>query len=314
MRCHLPTRSSATSCCSWLQDHEPPAIEVAATAEEAETLREWQRTLHAAHWVGIHWPVEYGGRGASRPQVAIYNEELRARRRAAAPRAGGPDARRADVDGARNRGATRRGGCRGSSAPTTCGASCSASPARAATSRASRRVRAEERRRVPRDRAEGVVVVRDLRRHGDRAGAHRSGRAAAQGDLDARAPDGREGRRRAPAAPDDGRLRVQRGLLRRGRGAGREPHRSGERGLAGREHDARQRARRLVRVEGAGAARGGERSLRQGVRPPGDHERPVRAPATRAVVDRRRDLPPAQRAHAATARRAARRSARSRAS
>ena len=27
-------------------------------------------------WVGIHWPVEYGGRGASLAQVAIYNEEL----------------------------------------------------------------------------------------------------------------------------------------------------------------------------------------------------------------------------------------------
>ncbi len=39
-------------------------------------LREWQRTLHAARWVGIHWPVEYGGRGASLTQVAVYNEEL----------------------------------------------------------------------------------------------------------------------------------------------------------------------------------------------------------------------------------------------
>ena len=44
--------------------------------DDAETLREWQRTLHAGHWVGIHWPVEYGGRGASMTQVAIYNEEL----------------------------------------------------------------------------------------------------------------------------------------------------------------------------------------------------------------------------------------------
>ena len=40
----------------------------------------------------------------------------------------------------------------------------------------------------------------------------------------------------------------------------------------------------------------------------------ARASATRAVVDRRRDLPPAQRAHAATGSSAARRSARSRAS
>jgi alkylation response protein AidB-like acyl-CoA dehydrogenase len=61
---------------AWLTAHAPPAVEVAATRDDAETLRDWQRTLHAGHWVGIQWPVEYGGRGASPPQVAIYNEEL----------------------------------------------------------------------------------------------------------------------------------------------------------------------------------------------------------------------------------------------
>jgi alkylation response protein AidB-like acyl-CoA dehydrogenase len=60
----------------WLTEHAPPAVEVAATLDEATTLREWQRTLHAGGWVGVHWPVEYGGRGASLTQVAIYNEEL----------------------------------------------------------------------------------------------------------------------------------------------------------------------------------------------------------------------------------------------
>jgi alkylation response protein AidB-like acyl-CoA dehydrogenase len=60
----------------WLTEHPPPGIEVAATANDARILREWQRTLHADGWVGIHWPVEYGGRGASLTQVAIYNEEL----------------------------------------------------------------------------------------------------------------------------------------------------------------------------------------------------------------------------------------------
>ena len=61
---------------AWLREHPPPDVDVATTAEEAEALREWQRTLHAGGWVGIHWPVEYGGRGASPAQVAIYNEEL----------------------------------------------------------------------------------------------------------------------------------------------------------------------------------------------------------------------------------------------
>ncbi len=61
---------------SWLIEHSPPDVEIATTREEAELLREWQRMLHAGRWVGIHWPVEYGGRGASPLQMAIYNEEL----------------------------------------------------------------------------------------------------------------------------------------------------------------------------------------------------------------------------------------------
>ena len=63
---------------AWLAEHPPPlpGIEFATTPEEADALREWHRTLHAGRWVGIHWPVEYGGRGASVLQVAIYNQEL----------------------------------------------------------------------------------------------------------------------------------------------------------------------------------------------------------------------------------------------
>ncbi|HMG28275.1 MAG TPA: acyl-CoA dehydrogenase family protein [Acidimicrobiia bacterium] len=61
---------------SWLREHTPPDVEVAATFEDAELLRKWQQTLHAGRWVGVHWPVEYGGRGASLAQVAVYNQEL----------------------------------------------------------------------------------------------------------------------------------------------------------------------------------------------------------------------------------------------
>ena len=60
----------------WLADHPAPSVTVATSREQAESLRAWQRDLHAARWVGIHWPVEYGGRGASLTQLAIYNEEL----------------------------------------------------------------------------------------------------------------------------------------------------------------------------------------------------------------------------------------------
>jgi alkylation response protein AidB-like acyl-CoA dehydrogenase len=61
---------------SWLQAHPPPDVEIAATLEDADALREWQRALAAGRWIGVHWPVEYGGRGASLTQVAAYNEEL----------------------------------------------------------------------------------------------------------------------------------------------------------------------------------------------------------------------------------------------
>ncbi|MBV9039808.1 MAG: acyl-CoA dehydrogenase family protein [Acidimicrobiia bacterium] len=67
---------------SWLAEHPSPSIAIATTGEEAETLREWQRTLFAGGWVGIHWPEECGGRGASVLEVAIFNEEM-ARARAA---------------------------------------------------------------------------------------------------------------------------------------------------------------------------------------------------------------------------------------
>jgi alkylation response protein AidB-like acyl-CoA dehydrogenase len=37
--------------------------------------RAWQAKLAAAGWVGINWPVEYGGRGASAVEVALFNTE-----------------------------------------------------------------------------------------------------------------------------------------------------------------------------------------------------------------------------------------------
>ena len=61
---------------SWLREHPPPRLGTAVSREGAEVLREWQRTLHAGGWVGIHWPVQHGGRGASPTQIAIYHGEL----------------------------------------------------------------------------------------------------------------------------------------------------------------------------------------------------------------------------------------------
>src|SRR5262249_45372206 len=36
----------------------------------------WHKKMHAAGWVGIRWPKEYGGRGATLTQEIIYNEEM----------------------------------------------------------------------------------------------------------------------------------------------------------------------------------------------------------------------------------------------
>jgi alkylation response protein AidB-like acyl-CoA dehydrogenase len=38
--------------------------------------RDWQRKLADAGWAGVHWPVEYGGRGATLTESAIFFEEL----------------------------------------------------------------------------------------------------------------------------------------------------------------------------------------------------------------------------------------------
>ena len=52
--------------------------------EKVMVRRAWQKTLFEAGWIGIGWPKEYGGRGASLMDESIYNEEM-ARARAPVP-------------------------------------------------------------------------------------------------------------------------------------------------------------------------------------------------------------------------------------
>src|SRR5262249_53222657 len=50
-----------------------------ADRAEVDRLREWQRTLHKAGYVGLDWPAEYGGRGVSiMEQIILYEEMSRA--------------------------------------------------------------------------------------------------------------------------------------------------------------------------------------------------------------------------------------------
>ncbi|MDO8432352.1 MAG: acyl-CoA dehydrogenase family protein [Candidatus Binatus sp.] len=69
---------------SWLQANLPKRQEAEhdtdfmreGTAEDWKKRLEWHQKMHAGGWVGISWPKEYGGRGATLTQQIIYNEEL----------------------------------------------------------------------------------------------------------------------------------------------------------------------------------------------------------------------------------------------
>jgi alkylation response protein AidB-like acyl-CoA dehydrogenase len=67
----------------WLAANLPPELCIDDPADERvppnreifEKRRAWQARLYAAGWVGIAWPAEFGGRGASLIEQVIYNEE-----------------------------------------------------------------------------------------------------------------------------------------------------------------------------------------------------------------------------------------------
>jgi alkylation response protein AidB-like acyl-CoA dehydrogenase len=67
---------------AWLEANVVPAPDTDDLAELVAWGRTWQAKLADAGWVGINWPVEYGGRGASPVDVAIFNAEYA---RSAAP-------------------------------------------------------------------------------------------------------------------------------------------------------------------------------------------------------------------------------------
>jgi alkylation response protein AidB-like acyl-CoA dehydrogenase len=60
---------------TWLEENhpgEPPDDDVRAF----EFRRQWQAKLHEAGWAGISWPKDYGGRGATLIEQAIFSEEM----------------------------------------------------------------------------------------------------------------------------------------------------------------------------------------------------------------------------------------------
>jgi alkylation response protein AidB-like acyl-CoA dehydrogenase len=59
----------------WLGEHNP-GREPEGDDAAFEFRRAWQRTLFDAGWTGVSWPREYGGRGATLVEQAIFNEEM----------------------------------------------------------------------------------------------------------------------------------------------------------------------------------------------------------------------------------------------
>ena len=59
----------------WLASNVPTSLESFGTPEGFAQHREWERTLAQAGYGAIHWPTEYGGRGAGPIEQAIFEEE-----------------------------------------------------------------------------------------------------------------------------------------------------------------------------------------------------------------------------------------------
>jgi alkylation response protein AidB-like acyl-CoA dehydrogenase len=69
---------------TWLQENHPGPEPEAGLDEIMVFRREWQLKLHEAGWAGISWPKEYGGRGATMIEQAIFAAEA-TRQEAPAP-------------------------------------------------------------------------------------------------------------------------------------------------------------------------------------------------------------------------------------
>src|ERR1044072_1123240 len=67
---------------AWLESNLPEGFErqdshdEESSRERFEFLRSWQKKMYEAGWVGIHWPKEYGGRGATLIEQTIFTEEM----------------------------------------------------------------------------------------------------------------------------------------------------------------------------------------------------------------------------------------------
>ncbi len=61
-----------------------PGFRLPEEMDRIDFLKDWQRRLYENGFLGMAWPKEYGGQGASQVEMAIFNEEM-ARFRAPGP-------------------------------------------------------------------------------------------------------------------------------------------------------------------------------------------------------------------------------------
>src|SRR3989440_4105882 len=67
---------------AWLMANRPAWADGDADAEDAgdqawlERRVAWQRQLHEAGYIGLNWPQEYGGRGATLMEQLIFGQEM----------------------------------------------------------------------------------------------------------------------------------------------------------------------------------------------------------------------------------------------
>ncbi len=61
---------------AWFAANDPGEEPVGDEVAHYEWRRSFQRELAEGGWAAVHWPVEYGGRGATMTESAIFFEEL----------------------------------------------------------------------------------------------------------------------------------------------------------------------------------------------------------------------------------------------
>ena len=84
----------------WLRDHLTDELRAlgADLSTDTELRLDWERELGAGGWIGIDWPQEFGGRGATVTQSLVWHEEY-ARAQAPVRAFFGEGSARPDTDG-----------------------------------------------------------------------------------------------------------------------------------------------------------------------------------------------------------------------